>query len=362
MKKKLLCSFIVFSLLMLAGCDRKISDADTSSDTYTNELSSSLGETASSYDTSYAPDSEATSGNITGVSSGMNVFINTENGQIASGLAEKQDLSKGLSLTVYTSFMPESSLHFSQAEADIYVFCNGQVIKHSEDKESIPSEKTRHTISLATMNSIPIYIPPTSIGDYEDALLWICINYMPDYVAQDGMGEVQMTSLWYVPVISHGKGDTPSLYEADEENYLIGIRPTTSGGENINAPYIDIGTYSEKYHSTSKNTMDDLSRIDSDTDFALTAYLESDADYYFAVFRNGELLDAFDGKTFMNGSFCGGKRMIKYSFDKTLLPRDGVYSYNVIAMPTEAEISDDGSDFAVSYRRRITIAVNENPS
>ncbi|MBQ7981163.1 MAG: hypothetical protein IJ305_06095, partial [Oscillospiraceae bacterium] len=70
----------------------------------------------------------------------------------------------------------------------------------------------------------------------------------------------------------------------------------------------------------------------------------------------------FDGKSFMNGSFCGGKRMIKYSFDKALLPQNGVYSYNVIAMPTEAETSGDGSDFALSYRRRITIAVNENPS
>lgn len=361
MRKRILCAVLALSFIALAGCEGQSSGTDTSSEISTNEPAGSASDISSS-DTVRDPLYDETAyGNITGAFSSLNVFINTESGdQIASGLAGTQDLSKGLSLTIYTSFEPDGSANSGGIDADVYIFCNGHVIMHSQSSDGIPAGKTSHTLSPGATSTIPVYIPPTSVGDVDEALMWICINYMPDYTPYDGMGEVEMISMWYVHVTSSGAADAPSLYEADEEDYLYGKRPMASNGEEIGAPYIDIGTYRKEYYSSTKITMDDLSQIGADTDFALTAYSDVDCDYYFAVFRNGELIDAFDGKTFMKANFLEGERMIKYSPDRSYLPQDGVYSYIAIAMPAEAVTSDPFMNAAESNRRRITIAVSAN--
>ncbi len=319
-------------------------------------------------------------GDITGYGYKFNLYTENEDGTLTSAAATSKiqpfNINEGLDLVV--ELFPaseEECVGADLAEAgffeengiktDIYVFCNGQVIKHSLDPNEEAAEKTTVTVTANKQNKTHIYIPPTELGNVENALLWVCADQLPEYIPESPRGELPMTAVWAAAITSSAGESVPSVYEAQENDYIYGEQPTASSdptGANEGEEKIytaDIGKYNERCHSSSKKTMDEVAVIDKDTDFAITAYFENDFDYYLAVFCDGELINAFDGKPLMKANCQGGERMIKYSLDKESLPENGYHSYSVIALPEMSVELFDGEDVydATSNRRLVQIDI-----
>ncbi len=336
--------------MLLSGCDSKSSNKDLSA----NSFLDSESDTTTVITDTIKP---IVAGNITGSGSTINISINGENGEACiSGLAEPQNLNKGLDLTVYTSFEANTAIALNEVTANIYVFCNGHIIQHSDDIDGEPAEVTKHTIKNNNVEiSIQIYIPPTSIGKIEDALLWVCIDYTPWYIPADDIGELTTMNMWYVPVYSEEEGSIADVYDAQSEDYIDDKLPRYHDGSVYDSPYADIGIYRDDVYSRY-----DLSEIGDDTDFSITAFFEGDCDYYLALLCNGELTDIFDGKKIMRANCNGGKRMIKYDIDKSSLPGNGTYAYQVIALPENSKKENDSSIInkdSCGKKRRITLSI-----
>ncbi len=320
-------------------------------------------------------------GDITGYGSGYIVCYENENGELISTTSERItqpfNINEGLDLVVGFTPQPDKNETGSKwieagifkengINADIYVFCNGQVIKHSLDPNEEATEKTTIAVTPNIQTDTHIYIPPTQLGNIESGLLWVCIDEIPEYIPESPRGELAMKSMLPTTISSSGEEIASSAYEAQENDYIYGEYPRgqldPAKREEIDGKFlaVDIGKYDESCHSSSKNFMDDVAVIDKDTDFAVTAYFENDFDYYLAVFCDGELINAFDGKPLMKVNCQGGKRMIKYSLDKESLPGNGDHAYSVIAMPEcpmEVINGKDVKTSAESNRRLIKIDI-----
>lgn len=265
---------------------------------------------------------------------------------------EPLDINKGFKMTATGVFKPVNMK--GDITADLYVFCNGQIIKHSLEENGEYTEKSTVTLPNSMDYDFDVYIAPTDLGEFERGQLWAVIEYVPDYVPQTIIGEYPLLDCSYMPVFSSGTAadESPSVYEAQAQDYINGERPATldnPDGEEEDAAihHVDIGKYDEKIHSTSGHN--EIPVIDKDADFAVTAFITEDTDYYIAVFCDGQPVNAFDGKMFMKVNCQGGKRMVKYSIDKESLPENGDHTYSVVAF-TDWEIvveTHDGPETSI---------------
>lgn len=295
--------------------------------------------------------------NITSTSMELNLFVKGEDGQlIPSALAEPQQLNNGINITVYTKFSMTSEELPDSVYADIYCFCNGYIIKHSNNENNESSNKTRHIVKTNSENTFNLYIPPTDIGNADEALLWIYINFVPDYIPKDNTGSICTSLMWYLPVNSKGiaiNNNEYSVYEASEKDYINNKHPIYSDGEAYNTPYADIGAFSEELSSIDSNNTDHI-LLDNDN-LCIAAYFDGDYDYYLAVLQNGEIADIFNGHKFMKINCNNCNRMIKYNIDNTKLHSNTTCSYQVIAMPVKIDSSSNTFNYFTGKVNRISI-------
>lgn len=360
--KKFLYS--VFSLClaasMLIGCsstDSSLSETDKGSDSqYASEddLSGSDPADADSSDT-------FSDRNITGTSINMNIAVRLDSGDsVESALADPLDISKGIDITVDVSFDAITNSGLTDLDAEIFMFCNGNIISFSDSKNGEPTEMMRFDMENFSSKELPLYIFPTSIGNVDEAPLWVYINFVPDYVPGDVMGNICTSSAWYIPVKSSDENNECSVYEAQDADYINDKRPYSSGGRSYDPPYADIGIFKPQLNSVSRLSIIDDEIIDGTSDFSVAAFFDNDYDYYLAVLCNGELVNAFDGCKLMKVNCQGGKRMVKYSLDKSELPQNGEYGFSIIALPSGTEKRDNGSEEYIGDTKKIIISMSGN--
>ncbi len=242
----------------------------------------------------------------------------------------------------------------NEIDANVYVICDGHLIKHSFDENAEPTEKSAIKLRNAVEETFDLYIPPTELGDFEQKHMWVCIVTEPDYAFKSPAQEVELFLHSSLAVKSTGgEIEYTSVYEAQEKDYIDGISASIDYAVNI-------GEYTGSTPLIQDNggAAAEKPQIDSDSDFAVTAYLD-DLDYYLAVFCDGELMNAFDGKPFMKVNCRGenGARSVKYSLDKDILPENGEHTFSVIALPNQ--IRDDALDYgSVECSNRHTIIIN----
>ncbi len=348
--------------LTLALCMTACAGKDDSSTLKVGDMTTTAPADTSLTDTSGADNSSAETeqfgkdGDITGSFTQMNITVKDDKGREKTSMnSQPLNINKGLRFDV------QISLDFSKESvgsdwegiykegginADVQLFCNGQVIKHSLDENAEASEKTTVGLNNGKGNVITVYVPPTELGNIDESLLCVCVNLIPEYIPESPRGEITMFTTWYVPVTSSGEDTVSEAYEAQENDYIY-------SSDLPKLRRIDIGKYDESSHSSAKNSMDEVAVIDKDSDFAVTANLKDDNDYYLAVFCDGELINAFDGKPLMKVNCQGGKRMVKYSLDKESLPENGDHAYSVMAIATEQ--AENGVEDTQSDRRLIRI-------
>lgn len=276
---------------------------------------------------------------------GISLWIFNEYGKVVTGgdiSYEPLDINKGFKVTARSDF--SSNEMKGDVTANLYFFCNGQIIKHSLEENGEYTEKSTVTLPNGVVHDFDVYIAPTDLGEFERGQLWALIEFVPDYVPKTIMGEYLLIDCSYMPVFSSGTAadEAPSVYEAQEQDYINGEHPATldnpySEEEDPSIHYVEIGKYDESIHDVGGHGYSEIPIIDKDADFAVTAYITEDADYYIAVFCDGEPINAFDGKMFMKVNCQDGKRMVKYSLDKENLPENGDHAYSVVAF-TDQEI------------------------
>ncbi len=357
MKKVLYTVFsICFATLMLMGCSSttEIYKEPNSQNTSNDNPSVNRTTEANSTDTL----SEL---NITGTSINMNITVNLDSGiSVASALADHLDITKGIDLTVDVSFEGIANSGLTDLEAEIYMFCNGNIISFSDSKNGEPTEIMRFNMDNFSSTELPLYIFPTSVGNIDETLLWIYINFVPDYVPADGMGDICTAIAWYIPITSVGENNECSIYEARDADYINNQQPSSAGGGNYGSPYADIGIFKPQQNSVSKSFMNDIAVIDDTSDFSVAAFFNNSYDYYLAVFCNGELINAFNDCKFMKVNCQGGKRMVKYSLNKSNLPRNGEFAYSIIALPTGVVKGDNGSEEHIGITKKVIISMNND--
>ncbi len=359
--KKALAILTAFTLALgmtaCAGKDSsstlKVGDLTTTAPADTSGSDTSGTDNSSSENERYGAD-----GDITAADRSMGVSIFDENGKILiTGQPgyEPQNINKGFKVTKWGDVVLDVK---GDVNANIYVFCNGQMIKHSLEENGEYTEKTTVTLPNGEVEKpFDIYIAPTDLGKVERGMMWVCFEYEPDYVPKSNLGEIALLECSYMPVSSDGEAaeEALSVYEAQEQDYIYGEHPIASGEtptyetteneewvvDDSEVHDIDIGRYDEQLHSTSARSANDIAVIDKDADFAVTAYMEEDVNYYLVVFCDGQPINAFDGKMFMKINCQGGKRMVKYSLDKEQLPENGDHSYSVLAL-SDQEIVVEG--------------------
>ncbi len=300
------------------------------------------------------------SGDITGIQTTINIFINDKDGSsTVSGLSPAKNLNEGLDLTIDYGCDPSIvSGRTATAPVDIFVFCNGYIIKHSANPGEEASVSTRRTVTLGgAVNSLPVYIPPVSIGETDLAYLWVCVVAFPEYIPKSVFGEISTITEYYVPVYSSGIPDANySVYKAQENEYIYGHSIHDTGGSETR-----IGPYDETRHTTARRSAYDTAEIGPESDFCVVSYYgeQKDFDCYTVVFCNGKLISPFNGKTFLKTDYDRGSRMVKFSFDKNELPEDGVYSYMAVTFPSDIGCNnpDEGNIQSFSNLRQITLSL-----
>ena len=304
------------------------------------------------------------SGDITGFACGYNVLFQAENGEVISAISESMkkplNINEGLDLTLFINvgFAEDclGSEYESLAEndgikADVRLFCNGKVVKHSLDKNEQATEKTTITLTSDGESEIPIYVPPTDIGSADSALLWVCVEFVPDYIPDSGKGEVPLSIMRPAWVSSSGTNEEASVYEAQDSDYVTGNIIAFNGYSTKDLYAVEMGNYDEDLRRLEILAPWDITTVTADSDFAVTAYFKSDRDYYLAVLRDGQPINAFDGKMFMKVNCQGGDRMVKYTLDTDDV--SGEHAYSVIALPAS---KDDALHSTDSKRYLVNIA------
>lgn len=261
-------------------------------------------------------------------------------------------LNDGISLTigasitadVYDDPMPDA------IPADIYIFCNGRIIKHSENENEEPHEKTRHYFQYTSGSSpsgfirteIPVYIPPTSIGDADEAVLWVFVNYAPEYIPKNDPHNCELN---YITVSSSGEADSEaSVYEAQDSDY-------TSDDRMI---IYDAFGYENKVYESADflGIFADIGIAKNESSYSVIAYSKEPGDSYVTVFRNGELINAFDGKQFLKMNCNEGKQTVKYALDLSDMSEAEQCSYQIVVMPTTLETLDYGKFIMGAFSRK----------
>lgn len=304
------------------------------------------------------------SGDITGFVCGYNVLYQTENGGVISAISESMkkplNINEGLDLTLFINAGFAEDCLGSEYEslaaedgikADVRLFCNGKVVKHSLDKNEQATEKTTMTLTSDGEFEIPIYVPPTDIGSTDSALLWVCVEFVPDYIPDSGKGEVSLSIMRPAWVSSSGTNEEASVYEAQDSDYVTGDIVTFNGCDTDDLFAVEMGNYNADLRRLEALDAWETTTVTADSDFAVTAYFKSDKDYYLAVLRDGQPVNAFDGKMFMKVNCQGGKRMVKYSLDTDDV--SGEHAYSVIALPAD---KDDVLNATESKRYLVNIA------
>lgn len=304
------------------------------------------------------------SGDITGFACGYNVLYQAENGGIISAISDQMtkplNINEGLDLTLFINAGFADDCLGSEYEslaaedgikADVRLFCNGKVVKHSLDKNVQATEKTTITLTSDGEFEIPIYVPPTDIGSTDSALLWVCIEFVPDYIPDSGKGEVPLSIMRPAWVSSSGTNNEASVYEAQDSDYVTGDIVAFNGCSTKDLYAVEMGNYDEDLRRLEILAPWDTTTVTADSDFAVTAYFKSDQDYYLAVLRDGQPINAFDGKMFMKVNCQGGERMVKYSLDTDDV--SGEHAYSVIALPAS---KDDVLNSTDSKRYLVNIA------
>lgn len=363
MKKALTALTALVLTFGLTACAAKAppsqTDAAVAAMEYVPESVESTGETTVTKSEKFGE-----SGDITGFSCGYNVLFQTENGDILSAVSESMkkplNINDGLDLTLFINagFAEDclGSEYESLAEndgikADVRLFCNGKVVKHSLDKNVQATEKTTITLTSEGEFEIPLYVPPTDIGSTDSALLWVCIEFVPDYIPDSGKGEVPLSIMRPAWVSSSGTNEEASVYEAQDSDYVTGNIVAFNGCDTHDLFAVEMGNYDADRRILEVLDPWDTTTVTADSDFAVTAYFKSDKDYYLAVLRDGQPINAFDGKMFMKVNCGGGDRMVKYTLDTDYV--SGEHAYSVIALPAD---KDDALHSTNSKRYLVNIA------
>ncbi len=284
----------------------------------------------------------------------MNMFINGTN---PTAEAEPQDLSKGIELTLDIAFNAEvaSGAKPQTTNAAVYVFCNGYIIPHSKSESDEPSEKTVYELEtggapgqINISTRLPIYIPPVSVGSTEDSLLWVYVDFFPDYLPSKEAtqsDEPNTAIMWDLPVCSSGEPTLPvSVTEADKSSFLQEI-PTLEGFWGAALRDFEYEIYA------------DAGVISGEDSYSIVTYYAGGHECYFIAMCDGEPCDAFGGSKFLKTVGDENAQVVKTPLDTSYMKGGEAHCYKVIALPTEFDDKVTGQKAmmsAIGNDRRIS--------
>ncbi len=336
-----ICAVALSVAFVFSGCAQQDTEPSAQdnvssvSDSVSSADVSSVSDTVSSVGDISEPDSsdEATYG--FGWYNSMAILKYDENNEPV--LLTSYDLceqSEDIKLLLKPNVEPDPSLGLTEVDCELFFVCEGNIVPHCVDGGE-PVEISTHKLKSYRDNKLDITIPKLVTKNGGLTTVNAVLNACPSFVPQNGFQETATTSAFPFFAMAE-KGDVKDdVYIAQDGDYI----DKSSGQRTDDIGYTpehakELGEYGiHMYHPVV---------IDDSVDgLYLTLSIDNPHKYLAAVFCDGKLMDIFGGKHFI--SVKTDEKTLCYRIDKSLLPKSGMHTYEILPL-----CDPDLSDFDIS--------------
>ena len=314
--KKIVCLMCILTV-GLTGCSNKKVNSNSSSiaEVKDEKFSSNSEMESSSYE----------SDKIDGFSfsSNLNVFYGNEDSQstVENKISIKEN--KEIKLTLLNSVQPDATQPQNNIPLRIYLFADNNPIPFALDNGEYSIEGNTTIDALKEQYNTISFKANKNVGIYNI----VCI-YFPEDIPERGLGEYGGV-ITYSIVNQNCNSDNKSK---EIKNY-IKVEPN-----KLNYG-IDIGTKSinNNDHKIMESHYYNDVNVSKDNHLYLKFNSGSEIEmssYYLMLLVDGKLTKFFDNDYLVNCNCKAGKRSFQYAVKKDLLGKNGLHTFQLIAVPS----------------------------
>lgn len=342
--RKAIAVILLCAVITLSGCQKDVSVPDSVSEppgrdtSSESSYSSPLENTPSGVPVNDDPDLY-----LKGFSFRANFMICDRGSDRGDIYWFKTPLDGQLKISVLAGITPDESISNITPVIRIYVLGDGKPLKFKiPNSPKNGSLSTVHDIIPQNLSdfSTDIDIDLTSHDEIET--LAVILNIYPDYIPQKGLGAFS--------------GCFALLVQNAECPYKLAEYGTDSGGYYAvasNEMSIDIGEtdIADSEKIVENHFYNDIT-IDPQNKSVFVKFNSGNKHnipFHLILFRDGELLDAFDGEYSKIVNCLSGERTFQFKIPDKYIPDDGLHTFQAVAVPAYAFPKDSLSDNIESY-------------
>lgn len=254
-----------------------------------------------------------------------------------------------LGLTVNAEIVPDKSMIEIPAAIRVYILGDGKPLKFQVP--GLSESDFVHEIVPSDLSgfSFDIDLDLTSSDEINTiAVIW---DMYPDYIPKKGTGQFG--------------GCTVHLMQNDSCTYYnFAVSGDDPGYFNVGSEdeQLDIGTIALNSSDTitEEHFYNDILLTPENKDLFIkfNSGKDSNVPYYMILFRDGELLDAFDGEYSYLVDCLSGERTIQIKIPESLIPDSGLHTFQAVAIPMYAHAqSDQNSRYSTISTSKIRVQV-----
>lgn len=239
--------------------------------------------------------------------------------------------SKNIRLELKPAIMPDQSLGLDEVDCELFFECEGNIIPHCVDGGE-PVDISTHKLKANVQdNKLEITIPELVTKNGGLTLVKAVLNACPSFVPQNGFQEVPTVDAFPFFAIAEKGEVKDDVYIAQDVDYIAKSTEQRHDDIGYSPEHVkELGEYGiHMYHPVA---------IDDNVDgLYLTLNINKPQKYYTAVFCDGKLTDIFGGKHFISSQT--DEKTLCYRIDKSLLPKAGMHTYEILPL-CEPDLSD----------------------
>lgn len=228
---------------------------------------------------------------------------------------------------------PDKSMSDADALLDIHIFGDGVPLefRFPNDPEN-SGFSTVHRLDVSSLiKNIDMEIDLRSCGEIETIAM--VSNFHPQYIPKKGLGEYRGCIMFLL----ENSACTYKLLDSDTpENRYFDISSEYGGRIDVGCVSLEKGeilTCSDKI--SERHFFDDVKLDPRNKELYIKFNGKNGYDfpYYVILFRDGELLDVFDGEYSRLVNCLSGTRTFQFKIPESYIPDEGLHTFQAAAIP-----------------------------